>query len=367
MVLEELREDIAERIPYIMESADEFGNSPFSLSDLADCIIIEVIKPIFEKTLRISSPRARVIENANCEESEEESEEEVEDAFNKKIDKSRMALGRKIDYAEKYRKLWYDNLISTRGTAPPELLPPPLSTMREKISGRQLNDMQFDEIENLKSLRILKAINSGALASSKNVSIDKFEELFHEYSAFIENLGAAVSDDKTFVYNTFSLYNLRWHYPLELYYQIVCESESIPASDPFLAVLILATDFPIYTERGPLHTDNRFVLHRSGLISRALGVETARWTKEKVERYLVAKCKIFSSFRIDGIRISDYVQKETTVHDWAEFMRNHYPILRETTHFQWTPRRILTFRNLLKKILENSAIENKFSKSPEDN
>lgn len=367
MILEELREAIAERIPDIMESADEFGNSPFSLSDLADCIIIEVIKPIFEKTLRISSPRARVIENANCEESEEESEEEVEDAFNKKIDKSRMALGRKIDYAEKYRKLWYDNLISTRGTAPPELLPPPLSTMREKLSGRQLNDMQFDEIENLKSLRILKAINSGALASSKNVSIDKFEELFQEYSAFVENLGAAVSDDKTLVYNTFSLYNLRWHYPLELYYQIVCEAESITDSDPFCAVLILATNFPIYTEEGPLHTDNRFVLHRSGLISPALGGETALRAKEKVERYLVAKCKVLSGFMIDGIQIFDYVQKETTVHDWAEFMRKHYPILQKTTHFQWTPQRILTFRNLLRKILENSAIENKFRKSPKDN
>lgn len=63
MILEELREAIAERIPDIMESADEFGNSPFSLSDLADCIIIEVIKPIFEEGLQTMSPRARLIEN----------------------------------------------------------------------------------------------------------------------------------------------------------------------------------------------------------------------------------------------------------------------------------------------------------------
>lgn len=358
MILEELREAIAELIPTIMESSEEFGGPPFAFPDLADCIIIEVIKPIFEQTLRTMSPRARLIENSSC--------ERPEYVLSEDFAKDRMALGRKIDYAEKYRKLWYENLLVTQGAAPSELLPPSLTTMREKLSGRQLNDTQFDEIENLKSLRILRAINSGALTSSKNVSNHRFKELFQEYSTFIENLGAAVSDDKTLVYNTFTLYNLRWHYPLELYYKIVCESESIPDSDPFLAVLILATDFPIYTESGPLHTDNRFVLHRSGLVSLALGIETARWTKGKVERYLVAKCKTFSSFRIDGIRISDYVQKETTVHDWAEFMRKHYPILQETTNFQWTPQRILTFRNLLRKILENSAIENKFNKSPKD-
>lgn len=358
MILEELREAIAERIPDIMESADEFGGSPFSLFDLADCIIIEVIKPIFEQTLRTMSPRARLIENSSCEKSDY--------ALSKDFDKERMALGRKIDYAEKYRKLWYENLLATRGTAPSELLPPFLPTMRKKLSGRQLNDMQFDEIENLKSLHILKAINSGALTSAKNVSIDKFEELFQEYSAFVENLGATVSDDKTLVYNTFTLYNLRWHYPLELYYQIVCESESIPNSAPFLAALILGTDFPIYVGGKPLHTDNRFVLHRGSLVPLALGAATARWTKEKVKKYLIAKCKTFSAFRIDDVRISDYVQKETNTHDWAEFMRSHYPILQETTNFQWTPQRIRSFRNLLKEILQNSAIRNKLTPSPGD-
>lgn len=364
MDMEIIRRAIAQSFLQFLQPEDLIEDllPPFTLWDLVDCIIMELIKPAFTKSLRTASPRARLMEQLPAQQQSKDPNHYVTNSF----DNARMVLVRKIAYAENYRKLQHKAIKSERGTAPAELLPPKLQTMPEKLAGRKLNDMQYDEIMNLQDIRILKKINSGELASSKNISNSMFSELFTEYSEHITQLGLTAVDDETLVYNTFARYHLMWNYPLELYYQIICAAESV--SDPALlpAAWMLSMKFPIYTSAGRCYTENRFVLHRGKLVPLAVSAATNKEVKAKIKRYLIIKCKALELYTVEGRTISDFVEKESNVHDWAEFIRQHYPLLQEPADFQWTSSRIHTFRKFLREVLQNSAIQSKYNKLQPD-
>lgn len=300
---------------------------PFRIQELADCIIMEQIKLLFEETLPSKSMRAHLLEAGIADEADH------------------VRHARLLQYAQHYRTSYYERIANERGQSPAELLPDDMSTIEQRLSGYRLNSMQFYALTAIDKCRIIKLIASGRVSKIKSVSNEVLRDSFKEYSDFVTGLKAAATDDEKLLFNTFALFNLEWNYGIALAYEAICQAEEQSGRDPFDAVKILALKGPLPTNDEPIWTDNRFVFHRRELIPLALDKDAAGEVSEKIAIYLRLKCEV-------GPRIIDYLRQETTIKDWADFVRSYYPLLESYPDFDWTKKRLYAYRKLADQMFE---------------
>ena len=190
----------------------------------------------------------------------------------------------------------------------------------------------------------------------KKISNIEFKCLFHDYESLISDIQtSAVADDAhSIIRSTIMLYTLEWIYSIELMYQCCCIKEKHPEKDIQKAMEILdysltlqCSDFSGGLEKGKIHTDNRFVLHRLEMIELAMNDADFSFVEEKIGLYLYIKYVIKHELAIDGVSILEYIKQNHSETDWANFVAEHYPLLSKKYHYEWTNKRIRYFREVV--------------------
>lgn len=301
--------------------------TPFRIQELADCIIMEQIKLLFEETLPQKSMRAHL------------TEADIQD------EAGHERYARLLQYAQYYRTSYYKRIANERGRGPTELLPDDMSTMEQRLTGYRLTSLQFYALTVIDKCKIIKLIASGRVSKIKSVSNEVLRDSFKEYSNLVAELKSTATDNEKLLFNTFVLYTIEWNYGIALAYESICQAENLPGSDPFDAVKILALKRSLPTNDKPIWTDNRFVFHRRELIPFTLDKATADEASETIAIYLRLKCEV-------GPSIIDNLRQTTTINDWADFVRNYYPILESYPNFDWTNKRLRAYRRLADLMFE---------------
>lgn len=337
MILDDVRDTIIDGIADCPGICSSCFLPPFSLEELADCIIMELIKPAFEASMEKKSIRTLLKE------------------FGYDTDADRMRFSRRLAYAQHYRNLQNERVAEMVGHGHPDLLPDNMESIEDKIAGHKLTSMQFFELVTMDRLPILQAIVSKRIVDTHKISNTEFKRLFEEYDLSIAAFKEKTFDDFNTVFYTFALYTLEWKYGMDFFYQCICDSESSPSAVLLNAPYLLAAEATLNMENGRITTENRFILHRKELIRQAQNPSTKLSTMHKVYDYLYIKYMIKCCFTIDGVMANDFIKSRTTLKDWASFIRQHYPLVSQlpTTH-TWTNKQIRTFRNIVDAMFINA-------------
>lgn len=133
---------------------------------------------------------------------------------------------RMIEYVQYYRDEQAKRMQETHGYAPEELQDGSYDSIAEKLSGHKVTPMQYEEMQNMKNIRILKKIIGKQICSAKKISKALFIELYDEYDAHINRLFSSMKDDASIIKNTLSFFTLEWKYALEWAYKVADSIET---------------------------------------------------------------------------------------------------------------------------------------------
>jgi len=133
---------------------------------------------------------------------------------------------RMIEYVQYYRDVQAKRMQENHGYAPEELQDGSYDSIDEKLSGHNVTPMQYEEMQNMKNIRLLKKVTGRQICSVKKISNALFKELYDEYDAHIDRLFSSVKDDASIIKNTLSFFTLEWKYSLEWAYKVADSIET---------------------------------------------------------------------------------------------------------------------------------------------
>lgn len=123
-----MTEFIDNRLNNYFEDRSLYEHSPFSVENLRDCILLEIIKDAYHEAGKKKSLR----ENRGSDEAD-----------------LRMRDSRWMSYAQHYRTFQYDHVMETTNIRIPELLPDDVSSMAGKLEGHKITEMQYFELNTM--------------------------------------------------------------------------------------------------------------------------------------------------------------------------------------------------------------------------
>ena len=151
---------VGNRLSNMFPNSGVYNKTPFSTTELRDCIIASIIKAAYEEIEPKHSLRSHRKTDA---------------------DDERMRNSRSLAYAQHYRTLQYEDVKERIGEEIPALLPDDMSSMGDKLSGHKITSMQFFELNTIADHPVFKAIVSKRICSVKKVSNKQFCEFMQDY------------------------------------------------------------------------------------------------------------------------------------------------------------------------------------------
>lgn len=317
-------------------------NGVMSSNEFIDEIVMELIRYAYDKKGEKGSLRSHLMQNGMGND-----------------DSKKAAYGRIREYAQKYRDREAQRRAELLGEAPDGLEGMPMKNIKDKLSGYEYNAMQFFELTQMQEVRIFKSFVEHRLEDTNKVNNTKFKELFEEYEEFVDGLRLTddMSDEEV-VFNSLAYWVVQWKYPLELFYAIALhEEEHEGACENREQISLLCADLTIQRPQGMVSTHSRFIKVRNNMISKllydteemSLDVEFDSFT---LQEYIFLKSQIMQNYCADAetlYYLKDWFVKETTIADWADFLRE-YNIFSVHQKKEWTPKRIRIVRALIKKM-----------------
>ena len=305
--------------------------SPFSVDDLRDNILMFIIKDSYTESERKQSLLANR-------------------GFN--TDDARMRDSRNIAYAQHYRNLQYESVKNEIGEGIPELMPDDVVSMKGKLEGHKLTQMQYFELNTMADHPVLKAIISKRICSVKKISNDRFMELMADYDSLTKNIAEGLDgDDEEVIFAAIALFTLEWKYNVELFYSCAASAEKHGVSEiPIERLGLLCADQSLPLPTTVLHTESRFVLHRASLIPCIFEKDEVGWNEivEKFWQYLSAEYFIRSERSM-----LEFFYTHIDRSEWAAFFRNHYDMRKLYVQKEWTNKRIRIVRQLYSSLLRD--------------
>lgn len=316
-----------------------------SIDEFADEIIMELIRHSFDLYQEKKSIRGHLVENEMLD------------------DSHRVAYGRALKYAQKYRDLEADRRIADGNQLSDEdisiLRGTEMKNIEQKKVGHQITPMQFFELTQLREVDILKSFVEHRLENTHKVSHGLFKEMFSDYDLFLKNL--CPSDDMTseeYVFNTLAFWVLEWKYPLQFFYDVAVYMENNSINNIEAVQLCrLCGDCMMTYKYGKVSTHSRFIKKRSDMILTVL-YEAGNENDEvafdtfTLEQYLTIKALILQRFMIDvekGVLLKDWFVQNTNVDDWASFLKE-YDLFSIIHDKEWNDSRINAVRDMIKKM-----------------
>ena len=273
-------------------------------------------------------------------------------------DSQKAAYGRIKKYSQKYRDYEADYMIE-RGFDDPllqQLRAKPMNTIDDKKEGYEINTMQFFELTTLRDVRILKSFVEHRLEDVGKVKNEVFIEMFDEYDEFIDSLRITdeLSNEKV-VFNSIAYWVLEWKYPLELFYSLAkyMEENKIDVIGKDIGCR-MAGYCSLYRPDGVASTHSRFIKIRNGFVSKIVGgasQDEIDFDTFTLDEYLAMKARLMKNYCDvnTGESLRDQFAKETTIDDWADFLRE-YDVFSSIEKKEWTNERIRIIRGLIKQL-----------------
>lgn len=331
-------EFIDNRLDNFFEDRSLYTHSPFSVEDLRDCILLEIIKDAYYESETKKSLRANRGSDAND---------------------LRMRDSRWMHYAQHYRTLQYNHVLDTTNISIPELLPDDVENMPDRLEGHKITEMQYFELNTMADFPILKSIINKRICDIKKISNEEFIRGMEEYDKLVSDLIELLDgDDEDVIFGTIALFTLEWKYNIELFYNCSVEAEKnketeVPVHK--LATLCAELSMPMPPDFDTMmHTESRFVIHRLDLVPHMYSVSDEDWeeVQDKFWHYFVAKYYITREI-VHKWSMPEYFVTHIPREKWAEFFREHYDIRKIYKKKDWTPKRIRYFRKIVDRMVRN--------------
>lgn len=328
-----ITEFIDNRLDNFFSDRSLYAISPFNVEDLRDCIITAIIKDAYWESEEKQSLRA----HRGCD-----------------ADDERMRDSRNMAYAQHYRNIQYEYVLNRTNIRIPELLPEDVLSMKGKIDGHKLTEIQYFELNTIADHPLLKAIISKRICDVKKISNDTFIDYMNDYDNLINKLVEMLDgDDEDVIFATIALFTLEWKYHVEFFYACSIEAEKANKKDiPKERIAALCADVsmpvpPDFTMM--LHTESRFVLHRMDLVDSVYNATDNDWEeiKNKLWHYFVAQYYIEREI-IHKWSMPEYFYTHIPRSKWADFFREHYDLRKIYVQKEWTNKRIRYVRNIIK-------------------
>ena len=338
-----LTEFIDNRLDEYFPDRSLYNVSPFSVEDLRDCILMEIIKDAYFEAGEKKSLRA----NRGSDD-----------------DDLRMRDSRWMSYDQHYRSLQYERVKESLNVEIKELLPPNVESMPKKLDGYKITEMQYFELNTMANIPILKSITNKRICDVKKISNDEFIKGMEEYDKLVADLiGLLDDDDEDVIFATIALFTLEWKYNIELYYNCAVKADKHKIKDvPVhkLAVLCAVLSMPVpfdfdqYLRPTMLHTESRFVLHRLDLVPYLYSKSDKAWEEvnDKLWHYFIAKYHITQEI-IHKWSMAEFFATHIPREKWAEFFREHYDLRKMYKRKIWTNKRIRYVRKLIDVMVRN--------------
>ena len=326
--------------------AKMLDNGAMSIVEFSDEIVMELIRHAYDVKMEKSSLRSHLMKN------------------NMPEDSDKAAYSRIQKYAQKYRDREADRRLENGEPMDEEsiklLRGLSMDTIEEKTSGYQINDMQFFELTQLRDIRLLKSFVEHRLENSKKVSNTAFREMYAEYEKFIDD-NLIPKDNATaedIVFNTIAFWVLEWKYPMSTFYDIALldEKDSLGEIDSRQVCAVCGDSIIPYTN-GNIYTHSRFIKQRGALVPKII-CNKEKMTLEQdfdnftLGQYLIIKALMLNYYCADansGLLLKDWFVQETTIDDWAEFLKD-YDLFSVYKKKEWTDQRIKKVRDLIKQM-----------------
>lgn len=323
------------------ENRSLYDISPFSVENLRDCILFEIIKTAYDESGEKKSLRA----NRGSDD-----------------DDKRMRDSRWMSYAQHYRTLQYYHIMDSANISIPELLPDNVKSMSGKIEGHKLTKMQYFEINTMANIPIFKSIVSKRICCVKKISNDDFIRGMEEYDKLVVHLINLLDGDvEDVLFGSIALFTLEWKYNIELFYNCAVEAEKRKISEvPVHRIAALCAELsiplpPYFTTK--IHTESRFVLHRLDLVSYLYSEKDKMWdeVEAKFYDYFVVKHYIESEI-VHKWSMSEYFITHIPRERWVEFIREHYDLRKIYKPKEWNNKRVRYFRKIVGEMVKNMPV-----------
>lgn len=331
-------EMIDNRLSNIFAQPELYNLSPFSIEDLRDCIIMSILKDAYYLTEPKQSLRASRGTDA---------------------DDVRMRDSRNMAYAQHYRDLQFAHVKECADIEIPGLLPAEVKSMDGKLSGHKLTRMQYFELNTLADHPLLKAIVSKRICAAKKIPNAVFLEYMQDYDKLVGQLVEMLDGtDEDVIFATVALFTLEWKYNVELFYACAVNAEKTKTKEVPLQRLSalcaeLSMPLPPYCTQ-MLHTESRFVLHRTKLVPAIYSNSESDWdeVQDKLWHYLSARYYITTEV-VRKWDMPEFFARYTTRAQWAQFFREHYDLRKLYVPKEWNNSRIRYVRKIYSVMIKD--------------
>lgn len=267
-------------------------------------------------------------------------------------DDERMLQSRTMKYVLKYKK----REIDLSGVElPPEhkFADVSMDDIGKKIKGHRLTEMNYFEHQNIHDLDLIKAIVENRIGYAKKVSNSRFQDIFSQYDAFIEDMIInSKNSDSEMVFYSLAYFTLEWHYPIELFYLIarIMEENDIDEVNQSDLILLCGNVKIESMFTGWASTQSRMIRERMFLAEVLFDKETPSHVKEELRNLIKELIVLGVQYKEtvycdDGTMYKDWFRTESSVPDWASFFR-YYDIFSIWERKEWTPKRTQNMRKL---------------------
>ena len=316
----------------------KFVDTPFTLDEYRKHLTFELIKDAYH----IKEPKKSL-----------RSLREIKDA-----DDLRMRDKRSLAYAQHYRDLWNKSIKESIGNPHPGLEPDDMDSMKDKISGHKITEMQYFELNTMADYPLFKSIVSKRICDVKKVSNTKFRDYMAEYDQLVQSLILQLDSKDTVLFAAIALFTLEWKYDIELFYRCALEAEKngleksvIPVRK--IAALCAQLSIPVDEVQQILHTESRFVRNRQDLVSAIYNGSDWFPYEDALVNYMKGNYFFEAAFTVDGESLVSFFLKHSTPDDWADFIMEQYDLRNVFQKKEWTNSRIRYVRKLFEKMIQN--------------
>lgn len=315
--------------------------------DIVEMAMLELIKKAYEKTEEKHSLRYFYEKNGITE------MDEI------------MRYSRLQSFVMKWRKKEYERRILDPGyeflNEMDELLPPDMSDMKTRLSGYQLTEMNFFELNIMLENEFTKAFTEKRLIDSKKISNVHFKEIMQEFDDGISKLREGwLQSTEDIVFSSLAAYTLEWKYPVNFLYVVAKKMEEKGLRDfPDAKARLASFCADIHFEsmlNYKCSTHSRMLTVRERYIEIMLEEpeESLLFEAEQLSfiEGLGIVVQLINNMTIDNIPIQEWFIKYTNKEDWASFFIDYDLFVHiGEEEKNWTNKTIRYFRECLSLVL----------------
>lgn len=314
----------------LVQSESSLNNGIMTIEEFVDEMIMEFIVYCYQRKANKDSIRRQILERLDG---------------NEDYDSRKMKNMRARNYIREYKSKHGENARCNK-----------MDTINDKITGHFYNEVEFNEVEKVSDLRIIKAILERRIIDVKKVSNDNFIDMMMSYDGYegcVNRmlLSENMTDEETII-NSVEYWRLQWKYPIEVWYAIVChmdENKEFRLNDNETALLLGKYKTSLYT------TNSTFIKQRNSFVEKLaspkdeIGLQNSYY-EYTLGVYLDIKACINQNYYVlnKSVLLREWFLENSSWKDWAEFLKD-YNIFSCHQEKEWTNKRIRLMRELIKK------------------